>query len=264
MTIVITGASSGIGNIVGEYLVSKGHQVVGTSRYKEGRFGSLEIIRLDVTNDDSVKNFAQTVLQRFNKIDVLINNAGFVVSGPAENISIEECKNQFETNYFGVVRVTCKLLPHFRENRKGKIINISSLAGLIGMPFQSQYSASKFALEGFTEALRLELLPFNVQVCNINPGDFRTSFTANRKTAAFIDNEYKEKYEQVLSMYEDDEKNGSDPILIAKLIETLIHKGTLKVRYIVGKPTQTIAIGLKRLFGESLFEKVMKILWKVK
>lgn len=131
------------------------------------------------------------------------------------------------------------------------------------MPFQAHYSASKFALEGLTEALRLELIPFNVQVCNINPGDFQTSFTANRKIAANIDNAYKEKNEQVLSMYERDEWNGSDPIMIAKLIESLIHKKKLKVRYVVGKPSQTVSITLKRLFGERLFEKVMKKIWNV-
>lgn len=126
MNIVIIGASSGIGNTIGEYLITKGHQVVGTSRYKVGFLENLEILKLDVTDDDSVENFVQIVLQRFKTIDILINCAGFVVSGPVENFSIEECKNQFETNYFGLVRVTTKLLPHFRENRHGKIINISS------------------------------------------------------------------------------------------------------------------------------------------
>lgn len=185
------------------------------------------------------------------------------MSGPVENTTIEECKSQFETNYFGVVRVITQLLPHFRKNLNGKIINISSLGGLIGMPFQAHYSASKFALEALTEALRLELIPFNVQVCNINPGDFKTSFTANRKMVSNIGQAHKEKNEQVLSMYEHDEMNGSDPVMIAKLVESLIHKKKLKVRYVVGKPSQTISIFLKRLFGESLFETVMKKIWKL-
>lgn len=263
MNIVITGASSGIGKTIGEYLVAKGHRVVGTSRHKEGVFGNLEIVRLDVTDDDSVEKFVPLVIQKLNSIDALINCAGFVISGPVENFSIEECKSLFETNYFGTIRVTTALLPHFRENGKGKIFNMSSMAGLIGMPFQAHYSASKFALEGLTEALRLELFPFNIQVCNINPGDFNTNFTANRKITAIIGVAYKDKFNQVLSMYERDENNGSNPIMIAKLVESLLYKKKLKVRYVIGKPTQTIAISLKRIFGESIFEYVMKKIWKV-
>lgn len=264
MNIVITGASSGIGNTISKFLVAKGHHVLGTSRQKEGVFENLELITLDVTDNDSVENFRKSVVQKFNKIDVLINCAGFVISGPVEDFSIEECKQQFETNYFGLVRVITSFLPHLREQKEGKIINISSLAGLIGMPFQAHYSASKFAVEGLTEALRLELSPFNIQVCNITPGDFNTNFTANRKMTAYIDNAYRATFKQVLEIYEHDEKNGSNPELIAKLVESLIHKKTLKIRYIIGKPTQTNAIALKRIFGASLFEKVMKIIWNIK
>lgn len=263
MNIVITGASSGIGKVIGEYLLTRGHQVIGTSRYHEGPFGHLELLRLDVTSDESVEEFTQTLGSRFDRIDVLINNAGFALCGPIENTSIAECKEQFETNYFGVVRVTTSLLPFFRKQRTGKIITISSLAGLIGMPFQAHYSASKFALEGFTEALRMELSPFHIQACTINPGDFHTSFTANRKMASSIDPAYSESCGQLLAQYEEEERNGSDPILIAKLVASLIQRKRLKVRYIVGKPSQTVSVTLKRIFGESLFEKVMKLIWKI-
>jgi short-subunit dehydrogenase len=152
--ILITGASSGIGKVVGEYLTKKGHSVIGTSRDPDRQQVEFEMIKLDVTDDASIDNAFQILFDRFDKIDVLINNAGFGICGPIESTSIKEAKDQFETNYFGVVRVTNKLLPHFRINKSGLIINISSLGGLIGMPFQGHYSASKFALEGYTEALR--------------------------------------------------------------------------------------------------------------
>ena len=116
-------------------------------------------------------------LNKFKVIDVLINSAGYGLFGSIEETSIEESKELFETNYFGLVQVTKQLLPHLRNNKKGLIINISSMAGLIGMPFQGHYSASKFAVEGFMEALRLELFPFGIKVCNICPADFKTAFT---------------------------------------------------------------------------------------
>lgn len=263
MNIVITGASSGIGKIVASHLSQLGHQVFGTSRYREGAFENFELIKLDVTDDNSVHEFSKRIFEKVLHIDVLINNAGYVIGGPIECLSIEEVKQQFETNYFGVVRVTQKLLPHFRSKNNGKIINICSMAGQIGMPFQAHYSASKFALEGFTEALRLELSPYNVQICNINPGDFRTNITANRKTAANIDIAYHSQFERIVGMYAEEENNGANPKQIAKLIASLLSKKKLKIRYSIGKPTQTTAIVLKRIFGAQIFEYVMKKMWKL-
>ncbi len=263
-TILITGASSGIGKAVGDYLTKKGHKVVGTSRDPDRQSVEFEMIKLDVTNDDSVDNAFQKLFDRFEKIDALINNAGYGICGPTESTSIKEAKEQFETNYFGVVRVTNKLLPHFRTNKSGLIINISSLGGLIGMPFQGHYSASKFALEGYTEALRLELLPFKVNVCNINPADFKTSFSANRRFTQEMEKAYKDKFNQFKEMYENEEENGSDPIMIAKLIHDLTQKTKTKVRYIVGKKSQTMGYTMKRLLGSRLFESMMAAMWKAK
>ncbi len=263
-TILITGASSGIGKVVGEYLTKKGHKVIGTSRDPDKQSVEFEMIKLDVTNDESVDNAFQILFDRFDKIDVLINNAGFGICGPTENILIKEAKDQFETNYFGVVRVTNKLLPHFRTNKSGLIINISSLGGLIGMPFQGHYSASKFALEGYTEALRLELLPFKVSVCNINPADFKSSFSSNRRFTQKMDEAYKDKFNQFKEMYEHEEENGSDPIIIARLIHELTQKTKFKVRYIVGKKSQTMGYSIKKLLGSRLFENMMAAMWRAK
>jgi NAD(P)-dependent dehydrogenase (short-subunit alcohol dehydrogenase family) len=264
MNIVITGASSGIGKAVANHLAKVGHQVLGTSRYKEGRFDNFELLKLDVTDNSSVEKFIEQIFHRFQQVDVLINNAGYVISGPVENITIEEAKQQIDTNYFGVVRLTQKFLPHFRANNKGKIINICSLAGQIGMPFQAHYSASKYALEGFTDALRLELSPFKIQVCNINPGDFRTNITYNRKITPHIDSAYKMQFERILDIYATEENNGADPVRIANLITSLLSKNKLKARYTVGKFSQTSSVTFKRIFGTQLFERVMKIMWKIK
>ena len=263
-TILITGASSGIGMVVGEYLTKKGHTVIGTSRNSDRQSEVFEMIKLDVTDDKSIDDALQIILNRVDKIDVLINNAGFGLCGPIESTSLDEAKSQFETNYFGVVRITNKLLPHFRTNNSGLIINISSLGGLISLPFQAHYSASKYALEGFTEALRLELLPFNINVCNINPGDFNTSFSKNRRFAQKLDEAYKEKFVQFLKMYESEEQQGSNPVIIAKLIHNIIQKKKTKVHYLVGKKFQIIGSPIKRFIGSNLFESMMIVLWKAR
>lgn len=261
--ILITGASSGIGQSIGEYLHSQGHQVVGTSRNPEPAAQTFKLVKLDVTDNLSAASAVEKAIEIMGSIDVLINNAGIGISGSLEETSIEEAKWQFETNYFGVVRMNKQIIPHFRGNQQGMIINIGSLGGLIGLPFQGHYSASKFALEGYCEALRVELKPFGIKVCNICPGDFRTAFTQNRKLIQDAGEVYQDQFEHFLKTYENDEKNGSDPILIAKFIHKLLNKRSLKPRYIIGHSSQTIGIPIKRLIGAHLFEKVMMKIWGV-
>lgn len=262
--IFITGASSGIGRTIAEYLAENGHNVIGTSRKSGLKISKFELIQLDVTDEQSVHTAVQTAIEKLSTIDVLINCAGYGLYGSLEDTSIVEAKHQMETNYFGVVRMVSAFLPHFRDNKKGLIINISSMGGLIGMPFQGHYSASKFALEGYTEALRMELKPFNIAVCNINPGDFNTAFTSNRKLTQSLTPEYKEKFNQFLKIYSTEEENGSDPLLIAKLVHRLISTvKNVSVRYVIGKKSQTLGLFMKRVVGERLFEKVMMKIWKV-
>ncbi|WP_396191843.1 SDR family oxidoreductase [Flavobacterium sp.] len=262
--ILISGASSGIGKAIGEYLTDKGHKVIGTSRNPDKKYKKFELISLDVTDDESVKRACKLALEKLTRIDVLINNAGFGIYGPIEQTSIEDTKSQFETNYFGVVRMTNEILPHFKSNHNGGlIINISSLAALIGLPFQGHYSASKFALEGYIEALRMELKPFNIKACNINPADFKTEFSVNRRLVSSVSVEYNEKFNQFLRMYEREENDGANPILISKLIDKLINQDNIKVRYLIGRQSQTIGFTMKRLLGSSLFEKMMSKMWNV-
>lgn len=138
------------------------------------------------------------------------------------------------------------------------------MGGLIGLPFQGHYSASKFALEGYTEALRVELKPFNISVCNVNPGDFNTTFTSNRKFTEVLSEEYKEKFDQFLETYSKDEGNGSDPIIIAKLIHRLIStEKKVGIRYVIGQKSQTLALFIKRIVGARIFEKILMKVWNV-
>lgn len=261
--ILITGASSGIGKTIGEYLSKQGHLIIGTSRKKNFN-NYFDMIQLDVTNDESIKQAFILAQEKMKKVDVLINNAGFGICGPLENTSIEKAKMQFETNYFGVIRMTNQLLPHFKSNKNGLIINISSIGGLIGMPFQGHYAASKFALEGYTESLRMELIPFGIQVCNINPGDFKTSFVKNRKYPDIINKDYIVNYNKFMKIYEEEEINGENPILIAKLVDKLINKTkNVSVRYVIGKRLQILGVLLKRLLGANIFEKILIKIWKV-
>ena len=294
-TVLITGASSGIGKIIAEYLCERGYRVFGTSRGKrkeardkkqeargktqeagdekqeagderqEAGGGSFEMLQLDVTSDESVAGLMDYLSDRRITVDVLINNAGYGLAGPLENFSMEEAKAQFETNFFGVVRMVNAFLPVMRSQGGGIIINTGSMAGLIGLPFQGHYSASKYALEGYLAALRMEVLPFNIQVFNINPGDFRTGFTANRRIIAKVDPAYQRKFDQLLRMYEHDENNGAYPVLIARKVEKLLRKkGSYRMRYVIGKFDQVIGVPLKRLLGDTLFEKLMMVFWKIK
>ena len=262
--IFITGASSGIGKTIAEYLSENGCNVIGTSRKSVSSNSKFDLIYLDVTDEASVHAAYQYAVEKLSSIDVLINNAGFGLYGALEDTSITEAKAQMETNYFGVVSMVNAFLSHFRKNKNGLIINISSMGGLIGLPFQGHYSASKFALEGYTEALRMELKPFNISVCNINPGDFNTTFTSNRKLTEALSGEYKEKFNQFLETYSKDEGNGSDPIIIAKLIHRLIRtEKNVDIRYVIGKKSQTSGLFLKRIVGERIFEKILMKIWNI-
>lgn len=262
MNVLITGASSGIGLVTATYLQAKKMNVIGTSRNPADKAFDFPLIQLDVTNEESVDRCISNTLQQLKHIDVLINNAGYGIIGPIENTSYEEALQQFETNYFGVTRMNKSILPHFKSRNQGMIIHISSIGGLIGLPFQGHYSASKFALEGYAEALRLEMRPLGIKVVNINPGDYKTEFAANRKIISGITPEYRERFNQFLTMYSNDEQNGSDPIAVAKLIHRLIlKKNGHAVRYLSGNIMQTTAAKAKNLLGNKLFEKILIKIW---
>jgi NAD(P)-dependent dehydrogenase (short-subunit alcohol dehydrogenase family) len=211
---------------------------------------------MDVTDGRSVREGIDRILERTGRLDVAVNCAGYGIAGPIESTSIDEAKKQFETNFFGALRVCQSVLPIFRQQRSGLIVNVSSLAGRIGVPFQGMYSASKFALEGLTEALRMELKPLGLHACLIEPGDFRTEFTANRQRVASDGQEaYRTRADRALSVAASDEANGAPPERIAHLLFRILRDPSPKLRYTAGDLSQRISASLKPFLPAGVFER---------
>ena len=184
--VLVTGASSGAGQATARLLAQRGYRVFGTSRSPAGGevTPGLEMLSLDVRADASVAACIDAVSSRAGRLDVLVNNAGYELAGALEELSLEEARSQFETNFFGVVRMVKAVLPLMRQQKEGWIINVSSLSGISPIPFMGMYSASKFAVEGYTEVLRQELKPFNIHVSQIEPGFLKTPMMNHRQVAA--------------------------------------------------------------------------------
>ncbi|RLD29422.1 MAG: short-chain dehydrogenase/reductase [Bacteroidetes bacterium] len=257
--VLITGASSGIGKSIGEYLTQKGMTVSGTSRnpqnYPDSKF---PIIALDVANNDSILSCIQTVLDAEGRIDVVINNAGAGITGPIEEIPEAEIKRNFETNFFGPINVIKAVLPQMRKQNSGLIINITSIAGYMGLPYRGIYTASKGALELITETFRMEIKDFNIQMTNIAPGDFATNIAAGRFHAPIKENSpYKEKYGSVLKAIDEDVNKGNNPIDMAKTVYKVIKTKKPKIHYKVGAFMQKFSIVLKRILPDKVYEKLL-------
>lgn len=180
-TILITGASSGFGFLMANKLHEMGYNVIGTSRNPEKLISEVpfQLLRLDLDDDESITLFTKDLFTQIDHLDILINNAGFYLSGLAEETGIEQGRKQFETNFWGTLKLTNAILPHFRKQGFGKIITIGSIAGLISLPGGSYYSATKHALEGYFRSLRFEVNDFNIQVCMVEPVGFKTNIVTN-------------------------------------------------------------------------------------
>jgi short-subunit dehydrogenase len=257
--VLITGVSSGIGQATARLLVDRGFTVFGTSRDPSGveRIAGAEILPLDVCEEASVQSCVGSVLKQADQIDVLINNAGYMLSGAVEEVSVEEAKKQFETNFFGVVRMVRAVLPGMRRQGCGQIINIGSLAGLVPIPFHGIYAASKFALEGYTEALYHELKPLKVHVSLIEPGFFRTHLGQNRQEAAARIPDYEPWYGRALGAVEKYHREAPDPSPVARCVLSIVTNRSPRLRYRVGKDAVSI-FRLRRFLPESLFEQGLR------
>jgi NAD(P)-dependent dehydrogenase (short-subunit alcohol dehydrogenase family) len=253
--VLITGASTGIGRVCGEHLAGLGMTVYGASRsLPEGvRF---QTFRMDVTDDNSVLNGIQQIHQQHGRLDVVINCAGYGIAGAVEETSPQEAMAQFDTNFFGTHRVCRAVLPILRQQRNGAIINISSLAGLLAVPFQAFYSASKFAMEGMTEALRMEVRPFGIRVALIEPGDFKSEFPANRVSTAdsIKSTVYRESLDRCLGVMREEEKNGKVPYPVARLVERIINDPSPRLRYTIGPLGERIGPKLKSILPYRIYE----------
>lgn len=252
--VFITGASAGIGKSTALHLQKEGYRVFGASR--SGRAdGVKDMLAMDVNSDADVARAIEAVLQQAGRIDVLVNCAGFGIAGAIEDTSMDEARSQFDTNFFGTARVCRAVLPVMRRQGEGLIINISSLGGIAAIPFQGYYSASKFAIEGFSEALRMEVRPFGIHVAMVEPGDFATGFTDSRRVVtAAAASAYEERFRTALSVMEHDERNGPDPFAVAECIAGLIRRPVPGLRHAVGLRSQTWGVALKRLLPYALFE----------
>ena len=255
-TVLVTGASSGIGQATARLLAEHGFNVFGTARKPEA-----PLVALDVRSDDSVRNCVQQVLSQTGRIDVLVNNAGYNLMGAAEETSIDEAKAQLETNFFGVVRMVNAVLPAMRKAGGGKIINIGSLAGLTAIPFGAFYTASKFALEGYTEALWHELRPLGIRVTLIEPGFVHTPIGGSTQIAAAPLPPYDGVRQRATAALGRHVEQGIAPDAVAKTVLRAVQSRAPSLRYRVGTdaawfprlksvlPWPLFAVGVRRTFA---------------
>lgn len=257
--VLITGGSSGIGKSIGEFLKEKGYIVYGTSRspekYTDSKF---PILALDVKDEATIANTVNTIIDKEGKLDVVVNNAGAGITGPIEETPNDEIKNNFDTNFFGPINVIKAVLPQMRKQHSGLIINVTSIAGYMGLPYRGIYSASKGALELLTEAFRMEIKDFGIYMTNVAPGDFATNIAAGRYHAPLLDDSpYKKPYGDTLELMNNHVDNGSDPDMMAKAVYKIINTKKPKVHYKVGEFMQKFSIVLKRILPDKIYEKLL-------
>lgn len=240
-TVLITGSNSGIGKITAEYFVEKGWQVIATMRNVDNAGNlsenpNISIYPLDVTSTSSIGNAKNAILKDFGKIDVIVNNAGFGCYGAFEPTKESEIDRQIAVNIKGVMMVTKIFLPHFRKNKEGLFINISSIAGLVSYPLASMYVCSKWAVEGFTEAIFYELKPLGVRVKLVEPGGFKTNFQMKGISWSHDDNmpEYIEPTQKTINQRKTRHDNLPDPMPVAEKIFEAATDPSDRLRYLVG------------------------------
>jgi NAD(P)-dependent dehydrogenase (short-subunit alcohol dehydrogenase family) len=259
---LITGGSMGIGKMCAEHLAASGWKVFTASRGTTATSelnARIEHIRMDVNDDASVRAGVLKVVEMTGRLDAVINNAGFALLGAVEDTEISEAKAVFETNFFGALRVCRAALPALRTSHGGYIINISSLGGIVGLPFGGLYSASKFAIEGMSESLRLEARQFGVHVVLVEPGDFHTQIMARRQIVASSKGSfYHEGLDKFLEKRIREEARAPSPEAVARLIERILADPNPKMRYSVGKWSQRVVIPLKRFLPQRIFERLFR------
>jgi NAD(P)-dependent dehydrogenase (short-subunit alcohol dehydrogenase family) len=256
--ILVTGDSSGIGCASCERLAARGHTVYGASRrHPEG--DAWTHLHIDVTDEASVTKVIAHILDREGRIDAVVHSAGVSLAGPFEETSIGEAQGHFEINYLGAVRVLRAVLPIMRQQRSGKLLVIGSIGGLIGLPFLSHYSASKFALDGLIEALRPEISPFGIEATIIHPGDFSTALSANRVISAVTKpgSPYYDVFRRAVEFYRKAEEQGRSPEILARKIEALLDGPRLPVRVVVGSSFERLGVLAKTWLPSPLFELIV-------
>jgi NAD(P)-dependent dehydrogenase (short-subunit alcohol dehydrogenase family) len=255
---VVTGVSSGIGQETARLLAERGARVFGTVRNHSlnGSIPGVELIRLDVTDGVSVRDAIESVLEKAGNIGVVVNNAGYSLAGGLEETSVEEAREQFETNFFGVLRVIQAVLPSMRGERYGRIVNVSSMLGQLPMPYHGIYVASKHALEGYTETLDHEVRTFGIRAVLVEPVFTKTNIDANEKTVQVEIPAYADQRQRVIGINRQRIAKGDEPRAVAEVIYRALSDQRPRLRYPVGEGVMLSR--LRRFVPPRMFDSVFR------
>jgi NAD(P)-dependent dehydrogenase (short-subunit alcohol dehydrogenase family) len=266
--VLITGASSGFGKAIAEALHARGFCVYATTRAVPAphNAGSYRSIPMDVDSEVTVAEGVERILREQGRIDVLVNNAGFGVAGAIEDTTVEEARAQLETNFLGTHRLCRAVLPIMRKQRSGRIVNISSLAGLVSVPFQAFYCATKFAVEAYTEALRMEVRPFGIHVSMVEPGDFATGFTAKRRMvrASGPSSPYDARCRAAVGRMAEDELRNADIGPVVRKVVAVVESARPRLRYPVASLLQRTMVALRPALPANWFESLTMDNYKIR
>jgi len=265
--VFITGASSGIGEAIATRLSDKGFIVYGTSRKKQNNVDyKFHFLQLDVRDEQSIERAISYVIEKEGRIDILINNAGLGMIGALEDTTIEESKSIFDTNVFGLHAMCKAVIPYMRKVNNGLIINTSSIAGKVGLPYRGIYNATKHAIEGYSEALSMELRPFNIKVIILEPGDYRTNINTNRKISKESLNPsspYYHSFNRTLDQVFNEVNTAWSPEKIAKDVERIIKYKYPRLRFTSAPLKQKLSILLHKILPARLFEYMISKFYNV-
>jgi NAD(P)-dependent dehydrogenase (short-subunit alcohol dehydrogenase family) len=261
--VLITGVSSGIGKETALLLAQQGHIVYGAARRADTRQdlqeAGIRLLQMDVSDNASMAKGFQEIIDTEKRIDVLINNAGYGSFGALEDVPLSEARYQFEVNIFGLAALTQMVLPHMREQKSGCIINVSSMGGKFGEPHGAWYHATKFALEGLSDCLRMELKQFGINVVVIEPGAIKTEWnTIARENMDKVSGNtaYGDLVKKHIKMLEQGDERGSEPMVIAKVIARAVNSHNPKTRYTAGAGAK-LALFFKKILSDKMFDRFM-------
>lgn len=263
--VLVTGASSGIGKSIAQFLHARGMKVYGTSRNPE-KYGveGVTMLALNLSDVKSIEKTVKTVIDAEGRLDVLVNNAGMGITGPIEDTPTAEIRNIFNSNFFGTIDVIKAVLPQMRQQGSGLIINVTSIAGYMGLPFRGVYSATKGALELLTEAVRMEVKGFGIHITNVAPGEFATNIAAGRyHTPVYNDSPYKEKYALNLKLMNAHVDHGKPPEIMARAVYRIINKRHPRGHYRIGSFLEKASIVLKRILPDKIYERLLMRRYKI-
>jgi len=254
--VLVTGASSGIGAAISSRLTRDGHKVFGTGRNASGVTNDgVTLMALDVRSDDSVRACVAGVLSKAGRLDVLVNSAGFLLAGAIEEATIQQAQDEFDTNFFGIVRMVKGVLPTMRKQRSGLVVNMSSLAGIVPLPFWGFYNASKFAVEGYSESLRIELKPFGIHVAMVEPGAIKTPLYAHPTTTPMP--EYSPWRDRALKSMKHFESIAPGPDAVAAVVSNIVRNKSPKLRNGLTREGTILPI-LRRLLPDDVFANALR------